>query len=273
MLCFPNANINIGLNITEKRPDHYHNIETVFYPIPLTDILEILKTDNRTGKKAELVITGMDIPGDMESNLCIKAYHLLERDYHLPSVKIYLHKIIPTGAGLGGGSSDGAFTLTLLNQLFELNLSYQQLNSYAIQLGSDCPFFINNTPAIGTEKGNALKSIELDISGYYFVLIKPPVFIKTAEAYKGVKSRKPEQSVNDLVKLPVTQWKNKVVNDFEQTILVQHPPIKKIKDELYSLGATYAAMTGSGAAVYGLFEKKVDIKNIVGQEFCWAEYL
>jgi len=273
MLCFPNAKINIGLNIIERRPDHYHNIETVFYPIPLTDILEIIKNDHAAGEKAKFISTGINIPGEPGCNLCVKAYTLLDKDYNLPPVKIHLHKIIPTGAGLGGGSADGAFTLSLLNRLFELNLTNEQLIRYAENLGSDCPFFIINKPAFGTEKGNRLQNIGLNLSAYYFVLIKPLVFIGTAEAYKGVMPFKPEKSVDMLIGLPLNQWKDMVINDFEKSIFPNHPVIKEIKDELYQAGALYASMTGSGSAVYGIFETKVNFKSRFEKEFYWEDYL
>jgi 4-diphosphocytidyl-2-C-methyl-D-erythritol kinase len=273
MLCFPNAKINIGLNIIEKRPDQFHNIETVFYPIPLSDILEIIKIDTPTENKTDLIITGLEIDGDNCNNLCIKAYNLLDRDFHLPPVKIFLHKIIPTGAGLGGGSSDGAFTLTLLNKLFALDLNHEQLLNYASMLGSDCSFFIDNQAAFGIEKGNKLKPIEFKLSGYFFVLIKPKVSVNTTDAYKGVIPHYPEQSVNNLVNLPVSQWKNLIFNDFENTILKKYPPIKQLKDKLYHHGALYASMTGSGAAVYGIFENEIKSSNFVGQEFYWSHYL
>jgi 4-diphosphocytidyl-2-C-methyl-D-erythritol kinase len=273
MLSFPNAKINIGLNIIEQRPDQFHNIETIFYPVPITDILEILENSEIKDNKAEIVVTGMNIPGNSVNNLCLKAYKLLDRLYNLPPVKIHLHKIIPTGAGLGGGSSDGAFTLSLLNRLFALNLTNAQLIDLAAELGSDCPFFIENKPAFGTGKGNMLKTIELNLTGYYFVLVKPSVSIGTAEAYKGVKPFKPEQSVNTLIGLPIIQWKDKIMNDFEQSIFPNYAIIKEIKNDLYNAGAIYASMTGSGSAVYGIFEKQVSLNNVLQHEFYWAEYL
>jgi 4-diphosphocytidyl-2-C-methyl-D-erythritol kinase len=188
-------------------------------------------------------------------------------------VQIHLHKIIPTGAGLGGGSSDGAFTLTLLDRLFALNLTSEQLCNYAAELGSDCPFFIENKPAFGTQKGNVLNNITLDLGGYYFVLVKPSISIGTSGAYRGVKPRKPEESVDTLVNLPINQWKYKVFNDFENSIFPDYPIIKEIKDGLYEAGALYACMTGSGSAVYGIFEGEVDFSTNKKQEFCWAGYL
>jgi len=270
MLCFPNAKINLGLNITERRPDWFHNIETVFYPIPLSDILEIIRSENPSGPKSELIITGKDIPGGKESNLCTKAYELLDKDFDLPPVKIYLHKIFPMGAGLGGGSSDGAYTLTLLNKQFELGLSTIQLAEYAAQLGSDCAFFIENKPAYGTEKGNVLKKLLINLAGNYLVLVKPSVFVGTAEAYAGVQPTKPEIPVNQLISLPLKQWKNQIVNDFEKSLFKKHPEIEAIKDSLYKQGAAYASMTGSGSAVFGIFEQEVNLKNSFEGMFYWG---
>jgi 4-diphosphocytidyl-2C-methyl-D-erythritol kinase len=270
MLCFPNAKINIGLNIIERRPDNFHNLETVFYPIPLSDILEILEKDSFADAKAELVITGMEIAGNPEANLCIKAYKLLDKEFDLPPVKIVLHKIIPMGAGLGGGSSDGAFTLTLLNSLFELNLTTEQLINYASKLGSDCPFFINNKPAFGTEKGNRLKNIALNLADHYLVLVKPPVFVGTAEAYAGIVPHWPSGSAAEWVKSPMKHWKSHIINDFEKSVFEKHPEIKAIKSELYNHGAIYASMTGSGSAVYGIFDKEVLLKKNFENCFYWA---
>jgi 4-diphosphocytidyl-2-C-methyl-D-erythritol kinase len=273
MLSFPNAKINIGLNIIERRADQFHNIESIFYPVPIADVLEILEVSGQQGKKAEMIVTGTEIPGDSACNLCVKAYEVLDVHFHLPPVKIHLHKIIPTGAGLGGGSADGAFTLTLLNKLFDLNLSNVQLVSFASKLGSDCPFFIENRPAFGTEKGNKLQNIPLDLTGLYFVLIKPRVSVGTAEAYKGVIPHKPKQSINTLIQLDINEWKENIVNDFEQSIFPNHPVIKEMKDEIYRAGAVYASMSGSGSAVYGIFEKETNLEYVPEHEFYWAGFL
>jgi 4-diphosphocytidyl-2-C-methyl-D-erythritol kinase len=268
MLCFPKAKINIGLNILERRPDHFHNIETIFYPVLLSDILEMIRFD-RKSSKVDLKITGMAIPGDPETNLCVRAYHLLDQFFDLPPVTIYLHKLIPMGAGLGGGSSDGASALVLLNQLFELGLSDEQLVGYASKLGSDCTFFIRNKPAFGTEKGNILTDIPLDLSGKYMVLVKPNVFVSTAEAYQGVVPSKPEYSLPDLIKRPMVEWKHAIKNDFEESILHKYPEIKSVKEMLYKQGAVYSSMTGSGSAVYGIFEGEVQLKNCFPGMFYW----
>lgn len=272
MLCFPNAKINLGLNIIERRPDNFHNIATVFCPISLSDILEIIRTENNPNK-VELKITGMQISGDSESNLCVKAYHLLDKEFDLPPITIYLHKLVPMGAGFGGGSSNGAFTLTLLNQLFELGLADDQLAGYAEQLGSDCAFFIHNKPAFGTGKGNVLTDIQLDLSGKYLVLVKPDIFISTAEAYAGVKPVKLTQSIPELLEHPITDWKQLVINDFEESIFLRHPEIKIIKNDLYKRGALYASMTGSGSAVFGIFDDEVKLKTTFPGMFYWGGWL
>ncbi len=272
MLCFPNAKINIGLNIVERRPDHFHNIETVFYPIPLSDILEIIRSDNKLAK-VEITTSGLAIPGNHESNLCVKAYHLLDKEFDLPPINIYLHKLIPMGAGLGGGSSDGAFALSLLNRFFDISLPNNELANYASQLGSDCAFFIRNKPSFGVEKGNVLTDIQLDISSKFIVLVKPNIFVGTAQAYSGVKPHKPIQSLLEILKQPITQWKHLVINDFEESILKSHPEIKIVKETLYQQGALYASMTGSGSAVFGIFDNEVQLKPLFKDMFYWSSLL
>jgi 4-diphosphocytidyl-2-C-methyl-D-erythritol kinase len=271
MVCFPNAKINLGLNIIKKRTDGFHNIETVFYPIPLADILEVLP--NPVSGKTEMRITGMKVPGEVIDNLCLKAYRTLQPQYDLPPVSIILHKLIPMGAGLGGGSADGAFMLTTLNTLFQLGLSEQQLMDYASQLGSDCAFFINNKPAIGEGRGNELRTVDLLLKGYYLVLVKPEIHIGTAEAYAGVKPFEPGQTSGTIVSLPIIEWKEKLVNDFENSIFSKHPEIQKIKENIYSLGAIYASMTGSGAAVFGIFKDEAEFKKAFKDYFSWGSWL
>jgi 4-diphosphocytidyl-2-C-methyl-D-erythritol kinase len=271
MVCFPNAKINLGLNILEKRPDGFHNIETVFYPIPLADILEIIP-DSPSGK-TEMKITGLTVPGEVVENLCLKAYRILQAVYNLPPVRIILHKLIPMGAGLGGGSSDGAFVLTTLNRMFELGLSDECLMDYASQLGSDCAFFIKNKAAIGVGRGNELKTIEVSLRGYYLVLVKPEIHVGTAEAYAGVKPFRPLQTSGTLVLQPINEWKKMMVNDFESSIFLKHTEIQIIKEKLYDTGAVYASMTGSGAAVYGIFRDEIDFKDIFKNYFAWGSRL
>jgi 4-diphosphocytidyl-2-C-methyl-D-erythritol kinase len=258
MICFPNAKINIGLNIVEKREDGFHNIESVMYPIPLTDVLELV--ENKGPERIIFNSSGIEIPGDPAANLCCKAYELVAKDYALPHVRIHLHKHIPIGAGLGGGSSDAAFFIRLLNDKFELGLSWGEMHHYARQLGSDCSFFISNRPAFAEGKGDQFESVLLDLSMVHLVLVCPPIHVNTAKAYSGVKPRKPLRSLeSDIRDLPVSQWKEFVHNDFEDSIFPQFPEIKAIKEKLHALGADYASMSGSGSSVYGLFSAPMNI--------------
>jgi 4-diphosphocytidyl-2-C-methyl-D-erythritol kinase len=252
MIAFPNAKINIGLNITEKRNDGFHNLETIFYPVKWSDVLEIIPSSVQTSFQS----TGIDIPGDEQGNLCLKAYHLLNADFNIGSVSIHLHKLIPIGAGLGGGSADASFTIKSLNTLFDLKLSKEQMESYARKLGSDCAFFIKNTPVFAYNKGDTFKEIQLDLSAYHIALVKPTVHISTADAYNGVKPNKPFQSLSKLIQLPIENWKHTIVNDFEQSVFQKYPEIALIKQQLYNAGAVYASMSGSGSCLYGIFKEK-----------------
>jgi len=256
MLSFPNAKINLGLNIIEKRPDGFHNIESVFYPIGWSDVLEIIRSDAFAFSSS-----GLEIPGDPENNLIVKAYHLLKQENLVSSpVKIHLHKVIAMGAGMGGGSADGAFALKMLNDLFELNLSTEALEAYAIQLGSDCPFFIQNKPMLCSGRGNEFEAIDLDLKGKYLLAVNPGIHISTAEAYGGVSPEKPEIGIKETISRPVTEWKGILKNDFENKLLIKYPAIDKLKELLYKEGALYASMTGSGSTVYGIFEQETEVK-------------
>ena len=258
MLSFPNAKINIGLNITEKRPDNYHNLESVFYPIPIKDILEIVRKENG---ETELHLSGITIDGDSNDNLIMKAFRLLDSDFHLPAVDIYLEKRIPFGAGLGGGSSDAAFTLKMLNDEFSLGLSTEQLETYAARLGADCAFFIQDKPTYATGIGNIFQSVELSLSGYFLVLVKPNVHVSTKEAYSMIKPKKTDISVFEKVKKPIESWRESITNDFELSVFPLHPIIAEVKEQLYRKGALYACMSGSGSSVFGLFKSPVDVTN------------
>ena len=249
MVVFPNAKINIGLNVTAKRNDGFHTIESIFYPVlEVYDVLELLEDE-----LLSFTSTGIEIPGKMESNLCIKAYNLIKADFNIPFVKIHLHKVIPIGAGLGGGSADAAFMLKALNNLFELNISEQQLINYAQQLGSDCAFFIVNKPAYAFNKGDELETIALDLSAYQIKIEYPNIHIGTAEAYAGIIPKESKNSLTALIQQPITNWKNTIKNDFEASIFPNHPSIEVLKDKMYKNGALYASMTGSGSAVFGVF--------------------
>jgi 4-diphosphocytidyl-2-C-methyl-D-erythritol kinase len=270
MVVFPNAKINIGLNIIEKREDGFHTIESVFYPVGLCDALEVVENTEDTSERIIFTSSGIEIPGNVNDNLCWYAYHLIAADYALPNVKVHLHKHIPIGAGLGGGSADAAFFIKLLNDKFELGISWGEMHHYARQLGSDCSFFISNKPAFAEGRGDQYESMKLDLSAYYVALVYPAIHINTAKAYSGVMPKNTVRSLeNDILNLPIEQWKDIVHNDFENSIFPQFSEIKKIKEELYSLGAIYAAMSGSGSAVFGIFKNKTDLKNNFPNAFVW----
>ncbi len=258
MIVFPNAKINLGLQITGKRDDGYHNIFSCFYPLPWCDILEIVE-----GKKFKFETSGIPIPGKAEDNLCVKAYQLLKKDFQLPPVHIYLHKQIPMGAGLGGGSADASFVLKSLDKLFHLFLDESILEDYALQLGSDCPFFIRNQPVLASGRGEHFEPISLNLSGKYVVMVTPPVHISTAAAYAGVQPRQPDVSLKKILETqPIHLWKDSIINDFETSVFRQYPQIAEIKERLYTMGALYASMSGSGASVYGVFEEEREIRNL-----------
>lgn len=250
MILFPNAKINLGLAVIEKRPDGYHNIESVFVPIPIRDILEILPAD-----KFQFNSFGFTIDCDLEHNLCYKAYNMLKSDFNLPAVQMVLHKNIPMGAGLGGGSSDAAYTLMGLNNFFNLNLTNTQLISYASKIGSDCAFFILNSPCFAEQKGEKLTPINIRLNDLYIKIIKTPVHISTAKAYQTILPHKPSLSFKEIVENnPIHEWKNYLYNDFEKQAFIDFPELEKIKEKLYSEGALLASMTGSGSAIYGIFD-------------------
>ena len=257
MICFPNAKINLGLRILSKRPDGYHNIETVFYPINLCDALEIVPA---TKRKTTFTQTGISIEGKPEDNLVVKAYHLLKEDFDLPEVAIYLRKQIPPGSGLGGGSSDAAFMIKLLNDFAGLKLSVEQMEEYAVRIGADCPFFIQNKPVFAEETGNIFSPVPVSLQTYHFVVAIPPVSVSTKEAYAQVKPRQPEVSLQEIIRLPVQEWKNHLINDFEPCVFAQYPIIEEFKKRFYAEGALYASMSGSGSAVYGIFDKQVKLE-------------
>ena len=255
MIAFPNAKINLGLNIVAKRPDGYHNIETVFYPIPLSDALEIVPAKEQ---KRNFIQTGIAIDGNPEGNLVIKAYNLLKENFYIPEIDIYLHKKIPFGAGLGGGSADAACMLKLLNDFAQLNLTINDLEEYAVRLGADCPFFIQNKPVFAEGIGNRFTPVDISLKGYYLLLIKPDIHVSTQEAYANVKPQTPKKSIREIIQMPVAAWKEYLMNDFEISVLKKHPEIEIIKNKLYEQGAIYASMSGSGSSVFGIFEKSVE---------------
>jgi 4-diphosphocytidyl-2-C-methyl-D-erythritol kinase len=257
MIVFPNAKINIGINITSRRPDGYHNIETIFYPLPIYDALEALPGDKLTFESS-----GLAIPGRIEDNLCIKGYNLIKKDYDLPPLNIFLLKHIPIGAGLGGGSANAAFFIKLINNLFNLNLTTENMLDYARQLGADCAFFIESKPVFAFEKGDRFEGVELDLSQYHIVLVMPQAHVSTAEAYRGVKPAPVKRSLKELITLPLEEWKNHIKNDFEESVFKNHPIIRGVKAALYDAGAIYASMSGSGASVFGIFNKQPDLSEL-----------
>jgi len=264
MITFPNAKINIGLYITEKRPDGFHNLESCFYPVGWCDVLEIMPAEKLSFKS-----TGISIPGNPEANLCLKAYHLIKQDFNIPPVMIHLHKVIPIGAGLGGGSADCAFAIKTLNDLFELHLTLERMENYARKLGSDCAFFIQNHPKYCVGKGDEFSEISLDLSNKFIVLVNPNIHISTAEAYSGVTPIKSEIDLRKILQKPVNQWVNLVKNEFENHLLPKYPTISNIKAQLYLHGAAYASMTGSGSTVFGIFEEEIDLKEAFATYLVW----
>ena len=257
MITFPTAKINIGLQVTERRPDGYHNLDTIFYPIPICDALEVIIAEG-VDYDCRLHISGISIEGDTDSNLVVRAYRLLAADYTLPPVDIFLHKHIPTGAGLGGGSSDASYMLRLLNEMFKLGITTKQLEGYATQLGADCPFFITGKPVYATGIGNEFHPIDLNLNGWHILVVKPDVFVSTKEAYSMVTPEMPEVTLDKKIVRPINEWKETISNDFEKGIFARHPELADIKAKLYSLGAKYAAMSGSGSALFGLFESPIN---------------
>ncbi|TWI80496.1 4-diphosphocytidyl-2-C-methyl-D-erythritol kinase [Lacibacter cauensis] len=310
MLSFPNCKINLGLQILNKREDGYHNLATVFYPLPLKDALELVRRDDRRwttddsktlsdlpseaiakagvegpagvierSRENDVIFssTGLEIAGDQANNLCVKAYHLLKKDFpSLPPVLMHLHKAIPMGAGLGGGSADGAFALKLLNEKFQLNLTNEQLIAYALQLGSDCPFFIHNKPCYATGRGELLEPIQLDLSAYKFAVVNPGIHVNTGWAFANLSGRSADSNkqsdsskrpdseqrpnLKQIIQQPISTWKQQLTNDFEAPVCKAHPEIATIKQQLYDAGAVYASMSGSGSTVFGIFEKEPELK-------------
>lgn len=257
MIAFPNAKINIGLNITSRRTDGYHDLETIFYPIRMNDALEIVKATEMSFEAS-----GLGIPGRVEDNLCLKGYELLRQDFDLPPIGIHLHKHIPIGAGLGGGSSDAAYFIKLVNTTFALGMDNEQMRGYARKLGADCAFFIESKPVFAYEKGDVFEPVDLDLSAYSIALIMPPAHVSTAEAYRGVKPKLAEASLKELIALPVSEWKHHIKNDFEESIFKNHAVIRGVKAALYESGALYACMSGSGASVFGIFPSKPDLSHL-----------
>lgn len=268
MIQYTSCKINIGLNVISKRSDNFHDIQTVFYPVKfLSDALEIVDSSNN---QDVVEVTGLSINEPMEKNLCFKAIQLLRKDFDFPFVKLYLHKMVPMGAGLGGGSADATATLMLLNELYALNIETSQMIKYAAKLGSDCAFFVNDFPQLGQGRGEILSPVEVDLSGYFLLIVKPDIHISTADAYGRIKPNVDCFNLSDLPKLPISDWKNVIENDFENPIFNLHPQIGTLKNELYNHGAIYAQMSGSGAACYGIFKNR---PNPLDVPIHWNQYI
>lgn len=268
MVVFPFCKINLGLSVLSKRQDGYHNLDTCFYPVRWTDVLEIIITD-----KFSFTTSGNVIPGDLEDNLCVKAYQLLSRDFDLAPVSIHLHKIIPSGAGLGGGSSDAAQTLKILDTIFALDIPISKLREYASTLGSDCAFFTQDKAMIGSGRGEILREIDFSLKDNFLVIVKPDVHVSTREAFSGIMPKAPGLPVAEILSLPVAQWKGLLTNDFEETVFRKHPALKSKKERMYEAGATYASMTGTGSAIFGIFESETEVSAQFHGDVIWSGFI
>ncbi len=266
MINFPIAKINLGLNVVSKREDGYHNLETVFYPVPIKDALEVFPMEDGfpSDVRCDLKVTNLLIDGDEQKNLVVKAYNMMAQDYDLPRVHVHLYKHIPTQAGMGGGSSDCAYMIRLLNEMFSLGMSDDKMIGYAARLGADCAFFIKAQPAYAEGIGERLQPISIDLSGYKMLVVRPNIPVSTKEAFSLITPQKPMKNCLDIVRQPIETWKDELVNDFEHSVFALHPEIGKLKEIMYDQGAVYAAMSGSGSSVFGLFRDTPDENLFVG---------
>lgn len=259
MIQFSNCKINLGLDIISKREDGYHNIETCFFPIPFYDVVEVIQ--NAT---FQFSCSGLKIDATPENNLCVKAYQLLKKDFiDVPPIHLHLLKNIPMGAGIGGGSANAAFTLQLLNKKFNLEIDKATLKEYAASLGSDCTFFIENTPCLATGKGELLEPVKLDLSHHTIVLLFPKIHVSTKDAFAAIIPKQPSKKISEIIRLPIEEWKHFLKNDFEESIFPIHPMLHTLKQKLYTAGAIYASMSGSGSTIYGIFKTNDDVENLL----------
>lgn len=266
MINFPIAKINLGLNVVSKRDDGYHNLETVFYPVPIKDALEVFPMEDGfpSDVRCDLKVTNLFIDGDEQKNLVVKAYNIIAQDYELPRVHVHLYKHIPTQAGMGGGSSNCAYMIRLLNEMFSLGMSDEKMIGYAARLGADCAFFIKAQPAYAEGIGEKLQPISIDLSGYKMLVVRPNIPVSTKEAFSLITPQVPKKNCLDIVRQPIETWKDELVNDFERSVFAIHPEIGRLKEMMYEQGAVYAAMSGSGSSVFGLFSDTPDEKSFVG---------
>ena len=266
MINFPIAKINLGLNVVSKRDDGYHNLETVFYPVPIKDALEVFPMEDGfpSDVRCDLKVTNLFIDGDEQKNLVVKAYNMIAQDYELPRVHVHLYKHIPTQAGMGGGSSNCAYMIRLLNEMFSLGMSDEKMIGYAARLGADCAFFIKAQPAYAEGIGEKLQPISIDLSGCKMLVVRPNIPVSTKEAFSLITPQVPKKNCLDIVRQPIETWKDELVNDFERSVFAIHPEIGRLKEMMYEQGAVYAAMSGSGSSVFGLFSDTPDEKSLVG---------
>jgi len=267
LIVFPNCKINLGLQVLSKRIDGFHDISTIFFPIPLTDSLEVI-TDKSITEPFVFSSSGLQIGTNPEENLCVRAFNLLKKNYpQLPHLRIHLHKVIPMGAGLGGGSSDAAFVLKLINHKYQLSIGDEKLKDFALELGSDCPFFIDSTACLATGRGEEMHPVHIDLSGYTIVLIYPGIHISTPWAFSAIQPTEKQQDLQELISHPPEEWKHSMFNDFEIPVFKEYPQIAEIKKTLYNQGAVFSAMSGSGSAVYGLFKQKPSLSGLFDSSF------
>lgn len=271
MIAYPNAKVNLGLSILAKRADGYHDIESVFLPVNWRDILEVVEDKEGAQGKVTFTATGITVPNDGKANLCERAYQLLHSRHGLPAVRMHLHKLVPIGAGMGGGSSDAAFTLQLLNKLYSLEEDDTALEQMAAQLGSDCPFFIRNSPHLVSGRGEVMQPINLNLSGFHLLIVYPKIHIGTTEAYAGVVPKRPPIAIKEIIEQPLKQWKALLHNDFEDSLFPKYPSLKELKAMMYAQGAAYTSMTGSGSAVYGIFHRSRKIAIPNGMQWRWID--
>ena len=266
MINFPIAKINLGLNVVSKRDDGYHNLETVFYPVPIKDALEVFPMEDGfpSDVRCDLKVTNLFIDGDEQKNLVVKAYNMIAQDYELPRVHVHLYKHIPTQAGMGGGSSNCAYMIRLLNEMFSLGMSDEKMIGYAARLGADCAFFIKAQPAYAEGIGEKLQPISIDLSGCKMLVVRPNIPVSTKEAFSLITPQVPKKNCLDIVRQPIETWKDELVNDFERSVFAIHPEIGRLKEMMYEQGAVYAAMSGSGSSVFGLFSDTPDEKSFMG---------
>ncbi|MBR1558549.1 MAG: 4-(cytidine 5'-diphospho)-2-C-methyl-D-erythritol kinase [Prevotella sp.] len=277
MITYPIAKINLGLNVIEKRADGYHNLETVFYPVPICDALEVMPMSEGfpSDVDCDLKVTNIPIAGDEQRNLVVRAYQLLKQDFPtLPRLHVHLWKGIPTQAGMGGGSSDCAYMIRILNDMFSLGLSKEQMAIYATRLGADCPFFIYSTPCYAEGIGEKLVPIAVDLKGWYIAVVRPDIPVSTKEAFSLIRPHRPAHNCREVMTQPVETWRELLTNDFEESVFALHPEIGQVKEKLYKMGVTYAAMTGSGSALFGLFKESPDsLPDEFPELFTWSSIL